>query len=248
MPAVEHTKADEIATALEEAIAVGAIQPGTVLRQDQLSRDFNVSRTPVREALRRLAGLGLASFEPNRGVRVRALDRDQWREIFLVRAALEGLAAELAAPRITDAELEELAAAERDFERTTDALRSDLEGDERQAVAFEWLQANTRFHDVILRGARSELIEQLARSVRRAFSGRSIWRPDSELDRLYARMVHQHAAIREALAARSPRGAREISSEHALDSWRLLEAILDEGAQRHGDGGSPPRGARRTAG
>lgn len=238
---MEHTKADEIAAALEEAIAVGTIQPGAILRQDQLSRDFNVSRTPVREALRRLAALGLASFTPNRGVRVTALDREEWREMFLVRAALEGLAAELAAPRITAAELDELAAAERDFERCTEALRSELSADERQAVAFEWLQANVAFHDVILRAARSELIERMTRGVRRAFSGRSVWRPDSELDRLYARMVHQHAAIREALAARSPRSAREMAAEHTLDSWRLMEAILDHSAA------PPPRTASSTA-
>ena len=67
------TKADDLALALEEAIVSGEIAPGTVLRQEQLSEQYQVSRTPVREALRRLAALGLVSFVPNRGVRVRTL-------------------------------------------------------------------------------------------------------------------------------------------------------------------------------
>ena len=62
-----------------------------MLRQEQLSERFGVSRTPVREALRRLAALGLVSFEPNKGVRVRTLSHDDLREAFLVRAELEAL-------------------------------------------------------------------------------------------------------------------------------------------------------------
>src|ERR1051326_7295505 len=80
------TKADDIARLLEDEIVAGTIAPGTVLRQEQLSERFDVSRTPVREALRRLAALGLVSFEPNRGVRVRAISASELREAFLVRA------------------------------------------------------------------------------------------------------------------------------------------------------------------
>jgi DNA-binding GntR family transcriptional regulator len=225
---MEHTKADEIASVLEEAIATGTISAGTVLRQEQLSRDFRVSRTPIREALRRLAGLGLAEFLPNRGVRVRTLDRGQWHDMYLVRASLEGLAAELAATRITDAQLDELREAEAAFARCTSALRRELTNSAREAMTFDWLQANVRFHDAILEASGSEVVDRLARSVRRAFAGRSMWRPESEIDSLYEQMSHGHTAIREALAARSPRGAHELSSEHVHNSWMLLEHILDE--------------------
>ena len=86
------TKADDIARELEDEIVSGQIEPGTVLRQETLSERFDVSRTPVREALRRLAALGLVSFEPNRGVRVRSISAHELREAFLVRAELEALA------------------------------------------------------------------------------------------------------------------------------------------------------------
>ena len=104
----DGTKADDIALALEEAIVSGEIPPGSTLRQEHLSEQFQVSRTPVREALRRLAALGLVSFEPNRGVRVRMLSRDEIREAFMVRAELESLATEIATPKMTEDDLAEL--------------------------------------------------------------------------------------------------------------------------------------------
>src|SRR6202051_4918120 len=72
---LDSTKADDIALVIEEAIVSGELEPGTVLRQEQLSERFGVSRTPIREALRRLAALGLVSFVPKSGARVRTLSR-----------------------------------------------------------------------------------------------------------------------------------------------------------------------------
>src|SRR5256885_14919182 len=98
---LESTKADDLAVVIEEAIVSGELAPGSVLRQEQLSERFGVSRTPVREALRRLAALGPVSFEPNRGGRVRTLTHHHPREAFLVRAELEALATEIAAQKLT---------------------------------------------------------------------------------------------------------------------------------------------------
>src|SRR5256714_3928878 len=122
------TKADDLALALEEAIVSGEIAPGTVLRQEQLSEQYSVSRTPVREALRRLAALGLVSFVPNRGVRVRTLSREELREAFLVRAELESLATELATPKIGEEGLRALADAARRVSELTAALRTRARG------------------------------------------------------------------------------------------------------------------------
>ena len=66
----ETTKADEIGAALERSILFGELPPGTMLRQEQLAEQYGVSRTPIREALRRLDALGLVVFRPNRGVLV----------------------------------------------------------------------------------------------------------------------------------------------------------------------------------
>ena len=221
------TKADDIALAIEEAIVAGELPPGSVLRQEQLSERYDVSRTPVREALRRLAALGLVSFEPNRGVRVRTLSRESMREAFMVRAEFESLVTGVAATKITREELDELEETEQLFSSLTRALRSREPGRDRRALTAEWMRANHGFHDVIYRVAELPFVEQMAKSARRTFSGPAVWAPgDETIDELYALNERQHRAIQAALATGSAEGARAIAREHVLSSFELLETIL----------------------
>jgi DNA-binding GntR family transcriptional regulator len=226
---LDSTKADDIALVIEEAIVSGELEPGTVLRQEHLSEQFNVSRTPIREALRRLAALGLVSFVPNRGVRVRTISRDELHEAFMVRAELEALATEVAAAKMTPEDLAELEAAEQDFARISKDLRAREPGEARRSIMGDWVRANHAFHDVVYRVADLPLVEQLAKSARRSFSGPAVWAPgDHSIDGLYAKNAEQHRAIRQALAAGSAEGARALAREHVLSSFHLLEAILEQ--------------------
>jgi DNA-binding GntR family transcriptional regulator len=225
---IESTKADDIAVLIEEAIVSGELQPGSVLRQEQLSERFGVSRTPVREALRRLAALGLVSFVPNRGVRVRTLSRDELWEAFLVRAELESLATELAARKLTEEAIHELETCERHFARLTRELRAREPGHDRRELMADWMRANHAFHDVIYRTAEVPYIESVAKAARRTFSGPAVWAPvDERTDRLYERNQAEHRAISQALAAGSVAGARELAREHVLHSFELLSSILE---------------------
>ena len=199
-----------------------------MLRQETLSERFGVSRTPIREALRRLAATGLVSFEPNRGVRVRTISREELREAFLVRAELEALVTELAVPRFDRARLLALRAAEADFARLTDELlERGREPDERNALTGEWVRANYCFHDVIYEAAQVRFVEAVAKSARRTFLSR--WRAGGpEIDDLYRQNTREHHAIVSAIEARSAEGARSLAHEHVLHSCRLLEVILDD--------------------
>jgi DNA-binding GntR family transcriptional regulator len=226
---LDTTKADDIALVIEEAIVSGELEPGTVLRQEQLSEQFNVSRTPIREALRRLAALGLVSFVPNRGVRVRTISREELHEAFMVRAELEALATEVAAAKILPEDLEELEAAEHHFARISKDLRAREPGEARRSIMGDWVRANHAFHDVIYRVADLPLVEQLAKSSRRSFSGPAVWAPgDHSIDGLYAKNAEQHRAIRQALVAGSAEGARALAREHVLSSFDMLEAVLEQ--------------------
>jgi DNA-binding GntR family transcriptional regulator len=239
---LESTKADDIAGLIEEAIVSGELAPGSVLRQEQLSERFGVSRTPVREALRRLAALGLVSFLPNRGVRVRTLSPGELHEAFLVRAELEALATELAAQKMTPEALVELEECEQRFERLAKELRSREPGDDRRRLTTDWVRANHAFHDVIYRVADTPYVEAVAKAARRTFSGPAVWAPgDASVDRLYERNVAEHRAIRQALAAGSPAGARVLAREHVLSSYELLTTILD-----HVGADFPNGSSRRT--
>jgi DNA-binding GntR family transcriptional regulator len=232
---LETTKADEIALLLEQAIVSGELEPGRVLRQEELSARFAVSRTPIREALRRLAALGLVSFVPNRGVRVRTITLDELREAFLVRAELESLATELASPKFTKNELAELEDAEQAFSTATQALRAQpREGIDRWRLTHDWVLANHGFHDVIYRVAQAPLIERLAKSARRSFSGHAVWAPGgSQTDALYERNDFEHRAIIAALRARNAAGARVLAREHVLHSFDLLAHVLEQFGERN---------------
>jgi GntR family transcriptional regulator of vanillate catabolism len=238
--ATTTTKADNLALVLEEEIVSGLLPPGTVLRQEQVSERFQVSRTPVREALRRLAALGLVSFIPNRGVRVRALSLDELREAFLVRAELEALATAVATPKITGDDLIALDRASERFSRLTAELRraAKVGAPDDPELFGEWMRANYAFHDVIYAAAALPYVERMAKAARRMFIGSMAWSARAELDMLYARNDLQHRAIRDAIASGSAEGARALAREHVLASGRLIEAELDWRVAPSSAGGS----------
>jgi DNA-binding GntR family transcriptional regulator len=175
---------------------------------------------------------------------VRTITADELREAFLVRAELESLATEIAAPKFTEADLEELESAEREFSRATQALRDKpTEGADRWRLTHDWVRANHGFHDVIYRVADTPLIERLAKSARRSFSGHAVWAPGgSETDVLYERNDREHQAIIAALRARNASGARALSREHVLHSFELLVDVLDRFESRERP--EQPRGLR----
>ena len=215
---------------LEDEIVAGADRRRAPCCARSSSRSGStVSRTPVREALRRLAALGLVSFEPNRGVRVRSISPHELREAFLVRAELEALATEVATAKMTPADLEALEAAERTFSALTLELRRQaVPGRARRgASSAEWMQGNYAFHEVIYRVAGLPYVERIAKAARRTFIGDRVWSARAELDELYARNELQHRAILGAVAAGSARPAGVLAREHVLSSGRLIEAVLD---------------------
>ena len=147
----------------------------------------------------------------------------------MVRAELEALATEVAATKITPEELAELDECEQRFAAISQDLRAREPGDGRRSIMGDWVRANHAFHDVIYRVAALPLVEQLAKSSRRSFSGPAVWAPgDHSIDGLYAKNAEQHRAIRQALAAGSPAGARELAREHVMSSFHMLETILEQ--------------------
>lgn len=222
------TKADEIALVLEQAILSGEVSQGEVLRQDRLSEDFGVSRTPVREALRQLAAVGLVVYSPSRGATVPPVSATDVLETFLVRATLEGLAAELACERLTQRDLRKMKATQRKFRTLTVALlQSRASQSDLRSLASERGSANDAFHDIILNAAGVARLANLARSERRAFRSQAIWSPSVRLEDLYSLNVEQHDAIVDAFEERSS-GVRELVERHIRDSGRLLYEALSQ--------------------
>lgn len=128
----QRSTPDLIADALREAILRGIFREGEPLRQDEIAKQFNVSRIPVREAMRQLEAEGLLKFYPNRGAVVAALTPAEVQEIGEMRIVLETLALQLAIPHLTEADLHRADAALDATERTTDVAR--------------WAELNWEFH------------------------------------------------------------------------------------------------------
>lgn len=117
------------------------------MREAELAARMRVSRTPIREAIRRLVSDGLVEVAPSRGVMVVQLDRQQVRELYALREALEGTAARLAAQAASPAEIDEM----------SEVLNS-LTG--RDNLPDDLFRANSMFHGLIYEAARNRYLEQ----------------------------------------------------------------------------------------
>lgn len=222
--------ADEIAYRLQAGILEGAYPPGTHLFQDELCERFGVSRTPVREALRKLQAQHLVMLVPNKGATVRVPTRQELIDVYAVRAELEGFACALASSHVTS---EVLAALEREQARINQALRElevgDLRGEEGEAAFNAQLtRANLAFHGVIAAAAANERLRAIIEDLARFFPKDYVWRAIRSADEAHALHVEEHDRIREALAARDARRARREMRTHILHASRLLVAYLDQ--------------------
>lgn len=113
--------ADQVKDRLLQAIVVGRYGPDSRIVETRVAREYGTSQAPVREALRGLEALGLVEITPFRGARVRRPSTKELVEAYAVRAELECLAARLAVPRISDADLEELEALGEEMQRAARA-------------------------------------------------------------------------------------------------------------------------------
>lgn len=135
---------------LHQAICTGRLAPGARIVTEDVAQTLEMSRMPVREALRRLSVAGLVAIRPNRGAVVTRLNVEDMREIFEMRSALEGLAIRLAAPKVTDRQIV-----------TLERLLEDMDACEQDSQ--EWLERHRQFHDTIVHAAeRPRLAAQIA--------------------------------------------------------------------------------------
>lgn len=135
---VLQTRDGFVAQQIRAAIMRGDFEPGQKLDQNEIAIGLNVSRSPVREALRTLASEGLVAIYPHRGAFVAELSLEELEEVSLIRSSLEGLAAFLSVPAIDDARI-----------ATLEAIleKLDAASDDRD----EWLKHNREFHLTIYR-------------------------------------------------------------------------------------------------
>lgn len=152
----KRTLAEQLRDVLAEQIVTGERLPGARLDEAQLAETFGMSRTPVREALKALAGIGLIEYRPHRGALVALPTTRRIQEMFEVMAEVEATCARLATVRMTAPERRELEAAH------SASLKLVKSGDLAGYTFF-----NNEFHDMIYRGSKNDFLAETAWSTRR---------------------------------------------------------------------------------
>jgi DNA-binding GntR family transcriptional regulator len=208
---------DELTDRIRAEVMAGRLQIGTRLMQESLAADYEVSRTPVREALRRLESEGLVEVVPNRGAVVRGPTGREIREAYLVRAELEGLAAELAAEWITAAELHELEEANELFRACAAGTSAPTDD-----AALRWTTANDRFHEIIQRAARNGQLRKAIVGLHRTFPRNLTAAALTRDVRLLQRNVAEHGRILDAIRSGDGAGARRAMADHVRRSGEIV--------------------------
>lgn len=198
---------------LEEGILSGKYPAGANLTEKDLCEEFGVSRTPLREALCQLELEGLVECIPNKGAVVLGITPQDISNIYAIKIALDGLAAELAATRITEAELTEL-----------DETLTLTEFYVQKGDIEKLLELDSRFHDIICTASKNRPLRGMMGTFHkylkmvRHSSLTNPGRPN--------KVLAEHLAILEAIKAQDGALASRLSVEHTKQAWGNVEKVL----------------------
>jgi DNA-binding GntR family transcriptional regulator len=221
---------DQIAATLQARVLRGEIPSGARLRQEVLASEFDVSRTPVREALRKLQADGIVELVPHRGAIVRRPTAREIREAYEVRAELEGFAAELAAERIQERQLARLHDAAALFRRSIDELHEHRRsgGEDARHAIEDWTHANDVFHQAVLDAAGNDRLHRTLADLHRTIPRDLTSIVLGENSRLLEENVAQHGAILAAIERLDPPTARRAMVEHVRSAGALVTLRFEQ--------------------
>jgi DNA-binding GntR family transcriptional regulator len=198
---------DDVYTAIKHAISEARYAPGDYLREAHLAEDLGVSRTPIREAIRRLGAEGWLEVLPNRGARVKQWSIADIGDIFEARALIEPYLTAQAASHIDAAALEELQA-------LAERMRDIEASGSPDVVSDAWYAANKRFHEIISAAAGNRRLQASLQAIKEMPLIKWTFTTFGHEDR--ARSVRQHFEIVQALSARDPVWAEAVMRCHIL--------------------------------
>lgn len=208
--------------AIRGAIMNGTLQPRERLMEIQMAEELGVSRTPIREALRKLELEGFIVMVPRKGAYVSDLSFKDIADVFEIRAALEGLAAGLAAERITEEELERM---ERLLVEKQEAITHD--------DISKLVEVDTKFHELMYQASRNvrlgSIISNLREQIQR-FRLTSLSYPGRN-----KLSLEEHKKLVEAIQARDYQLARQLATEHIENAENVLIECIKLDASKNDD-------------
>jgi DNA-binding GntR family transcriptional regulator len=229
MPRPEPIPADEVSDAdgrserayrlIRRAIVEGEFEPGSRLVEQRIGEMFDLSRTPVREALRALSADGLVVIERNRGAMVATMSDNDIRDLYELRARLESFAAERAAVRIDAGGLGELDAAIADFDEGVEMVAAGSADTGLRRVTA----ANNRFHQAIVDCSEHRRLSALLVHAVDIPLVYQVFRHQTRAQRQRSNLFHR--MIRDAIAAGESQRAGALMVEHILQGRDTLLAV-----------------------
>lgn len=205
-----------VADKLREQIIRGEIPEGAQLRQDAIATQYQVSRIPVREALRQLDAEGLITIVPNRGAVVPALLPEDVEELFTIRALLEPEVLRLSVPQLSE---EDLGRADAILRKFADDLR-------REEHVSTWGSMNWDFHSILYSRARRPHMMNIIRNVNA--KGERYTRLQLYLTHGMKRANQEHRDILELCRKREVEGACALLRQHILYAGQSLKQVLEQ--------------------
>lgn len=197
-----HQQLSQLVTArLREMILSGQVEPGHRLVEGRIADDLNVSRVPVREALRALASEGLVEIRPRLGAVVATLEPSAAREMIQIRATLEGLNARLASEHRTPELLSQI-------EEVLEKGRTQI----GSGNADDIQELNARFHDLLYAAGANSMLADLMRSLRERTQRLFVSTSDEEVRQTW----DEHAAILRAVQSGDGALAAILAERHVM--------------------------------
>jgi len=220
-----------VADKLRDQIIRGEIAEGTQLRQDAIATQYQVSRIPVREALRQLDAEGLIAIVPNRGAIVPALSPEDIEELFAIRALLEPEVLKLSIPHLTD----------EDFSQADAILRRYVSELKREDHVSGWGRLNWEFHSTLYARANQPRFMAIIRNVNN--SGERYTRLQLYLTHGIKRANEEHHKILELCRQRNVVAACKLLREHIEYAGQSLKEVVH---QRRASSQLAEDGSRRS--
>ena len=201
---------------IRQAIVKGIFAPGERLMEIQLADDLGVSRTPVREAIRKLELEGFEVMIPRRGTYVANLSIKDINDVYEIRISLDVLAAGLAAERIEPEELEEL-----------NRLLLEISEAARTGPMDKIVRLDTAFHDVLYKASRNDRLRNIINNLREQITG--IRGTSMRYPGRLADTLEEHRALVDSIAARDSERAQAAARIHLENAEHtLLKAMAEE--------------------
>ncbi len=205
---------DVVFNTLRQAILRGELKPGERLMEIQLANKLGVSRTPIREAIRKLELEGLVLMIPRKGAEVAEITEKNLRDVLEVRRALEELAVRLTCERITKEQIEELKVAAGEFETAT-----------KSSDVTKIAEADVRFHDVIYLATDNERLIQLLNNLReQMYRYRVEYLKRKEV---YPKLIKEHEEIIQAIRDGEKDAACQMVCEHVDNQMEAVNNTIN---------------------